>query len=408
MVLALAFASTSLTLLRLGELPIGVPELVMLGIILLHLPLGGGIHADVRSSRFAPGLFLLFAATLPGFFVTLTGQGLLPDVMHNLLAMTWMVVLFTYMQFGFDYRRGELEWLCGLVLVFSCVYFAFCLGLTIVSPDVVFAAEDFTEFDIAEVRNDDFVARQRLAGFAANPNQLGLHAIVVLFFCLRYWRSAGTFKSVLALALILVTGALTGSDSFILGALLMLGTAILFGLMYSGSVYLMLMLLVPGVVGLVILHRPLLARLNDFTSAGGQDATRFALWENGWLAMLERPLFGWGPGSWSGQTAPFEFSEAHNSVIDYITYSGLVGAFVMAAGIAAILFGALRSRQATLVAGVVGILFFALFHHTLRQPLMWLSMFYISHHLWAAVPATAGRRRRSRRGVGRAGGGIPV
>ena len=397
MVVALAFATSSLTDLRFGGLPIGAPEIALIGLMIVHLPLGGELHVGATSHRFIVALALLFAAMLPGFFSTLISHGLLDDVMYNLIALTWVVVVFVYLQFGFDYRRGELEWLCGLMLAFSCIYFALCLALVVLAPELVFTTEDVLDIDLGSLRNEDMVARERLSGFADNPNQLGLHAIVALFFCLRFWRVVGTLKSAVALVVILAVGYLTGSDSFLLGAVLMLGMAALFGLLFSGSIFGVLLLLVPGVVGVLLLHRQILARLRTITSASGQDDTRFALWENGWLATLEKPLVGWGPGNWSGTNAPLEFTEAHNSVIDYVSSSGLIGAFVLAACLAVLFVAALRSRQATLLAGAASVLFYALFHNTLRQPLMWLAFFYISHHLWAGATAKSVQRRRRRR-----------
>ena len=402
MVVAVAFATSSLTQLRFGALPLGVPELVLLGCMIAHLPLGGGLHVGTTSIRFLAGLFLLYAAMMPGFFLTLITHGLLDDVMHNLVAMTWVLLVFAYLQFGFDFRRGELEWLCGLVLAFSCVYFAFCLALAYLAPETVFTVDELAELNLQEVRDEDMLATQRLVGFSKNPNQLGLHAIVALFFCLRMWRTAGTIKSTLALGVILATGFLTGSDSFLLGAALMIGMAVVFGLLFSGSVYTVLMLLVPVLVAAAVLYPSIVARVNTVISAGDQDLSRFALIENGWLAMLERPLVGWGPGNWSGLSGPLEFIEAHNSLIDYLTMSGLLGGFVVTFCLGALLLGALRARQATLVAGICGVVFFALFHNALRQPLMWLALFYAAHHVWplkAAVPER--RRRRRRHGVPR-------
>lgn len=395
MIVALAFATTTLTELRFGELPIGVPEFILLGCMLVHLPLGGGVHVEPGANRFIVGLFLFFAATMPGFFSTLVSQGLLPDVMHNLLALAWMLVLFAYLQFGFDYRRGELDWLCRMVLLFSCLYFVICLALVGVSPDMVFTREDVV--DLTEIRDEEMLAIERLTGFADNPNQLGLHAIVALFFCLRFWRTNGMLLSTIAFALIMATGVLTGSDSFIFGAGLMVGVAVVLGLLLSGSIYAVLLILVPAAVGAFLLYRPLLVRVRDLTSANDQDQTRYLLWENGWLATLERPLIGWGPGNWSGKTGPLEFFEAHNSVIDYVSNSGLLGGVVLVGGLAALFFGALRSRQATLFAGLCGIVFFALFHHTFRQPLMWLVMFYVTHHVWTERGEPGGGRRRRRR-----------
>lgn len=398
MLVALAMATSTFTVLRFGELAIGVPELILLGCIIAHVPLGGNLHAGGNSRRFMIGLALLYVAMLPGFFMTLVSQGLLEDVMHNLLALTWIVVLFAYLQFGFEYGRDELEWLCGLVLAFSGLYFAICLGLAAFVPETVYMTEEFVELDVGGAANAaDLVPRQRLHGFAANPNQFGLHAIVALFFCLCFWSRVGSVKSIVLMGVILAAGFLTGSDAFILGAVLMIGATVVLGLLLSGNIYKLLILFVPLIIGSIVVYRPVMRQVRELAQANDQDQTRFILWENGWRAVLESPVFGWGPGSWSGHNGPLELFESHNSVIDYLANSGLVGGFLMAACLLGFGFAVLRSGRATFMAGMAGILFFAMFHNTLRQPLMWLAFFYIAHHVWEDRPAPAARSSRRRR-----------
>lgn len=403
MLVALAMATSTFTVLRFGELAIGVPELILLGCMIAHVPLGGNLHAGGNSRRFMIALALLYVAILPGFFVTLVSQGLLEDVMHNLLALSWIVVLFAYLQFGFDYQRDELEWLCGLVLAFSGLYFAVCLGLALFVPETVYMTEELVELDVGGAASAaELVPRQRLHGLAANPNQFGLHAIVALFFCLCFWSRVGTIKSIILMGVILTAGFLTGSDAFILGAILMIGATVVLGLLLSGSIYKLLILFVPLVIGSLVVYRPILREVRALTEANDQDQTRFTLWENGWLAVMESPVFGWGPGSWSGFNGPLELFESHNSLIDYVASSGLVGGVIVTACLLGIGLAVLRSGRATFMAGLAGILFFAMFHNTLRQPLMWLAFFYIAHHVWedrSSQPnhASGRRRRRQRR-----------
>jgi O-antigen ligase len=105
---------------------------------------------------------------------------------------------------------------------------------------------------------------------------------------------------------------------------------------------------------------------------GDQGKIRIAAWLNGLRAMAESPLVGWGPGSFSGMTGPFQRFEAHNSLIDWGMSTGALGIALHVAlrvwcGRCALNAGAL-----TLVGALTSLVIASMFGYFLRQPVYWL------------------------------------
>ena len=128
-----------------------------------------------------------------------------------------------------------------------------------------------------------------------------------------------------------------------------------------------------------------------------QGSVRITLWKNGFFAGLSSPLFGLGPGAFSGLSGPFGRFEAHNSMIDWFASAGLVGI---------VSFGWLiyrcwpnsrlvlssNSANAPLLSSalIAGLLVFSAFHFTFRQPLYW---FYIVVSGWMMTSCSPRRIR---------------
>lgn len=99
---------------------------------------------------------------------------------------------------------------------------------------------------------------------------------------------------------------------------------------------------------------------------------RIDLWRNSLAAIQFSPLTGLGPGAHSGFTKPFAGKEAHNTLLDWGTQTGLVGMAALAAYLVWLLWQVARRRQYELMAMLLALYCFAMFHHVLRQPLFWI------------------------------------
>ena len=357
MMISLAFTLSTMSALRFGNLPLGFAEIILILCLVVHLPLGHGVHGGNSPNRFVPVLVLLLLAMLPGYFVTLIQDGVVPYVLYNLIATVWVVVLFAYLHFGFDHGRGEIDQLARFFLFFSSLYFVIVLVLAWFDPPTVYGT-DSLGLVTGDALNEDGSLTFRLIGLSTNPNQLALHALIASFFALVLWRRNGTLVSFVCLALAAAVGVLSKSDAFLFAEVALVGIWVVAGIVFGRSVVLGLVVLVPVVIAAVILFRPVLHIVQDIASTGGQNDIRFALWENGILAGLERPFIGLGPGSWSGLDGPRQLEEAHNSAVDYFSNAGLIGLSVMLIGAGALLLRALVTRQAAMLAGATAIILF--------------------------------------------------
>lgn len=100
-------------------------------------------------------------------------------------------------------------------------------------------------------------------------------------------------------------------------------------------------------------------------------SVRSRLMVHGWEAFRSSPLFGLGPGAFSGLQRPFQGSEAHNSLIDWGTNTGLVGVAALLALVGWVAVQLLRAGQWALLVGLLALAVFSLAHHVLRHPLVW-------------------------------------
>jgi O-antigen ligase len=105
---------------------------------------------------------------------------------------------------------------------------------------------------------------------------------------------------------------------------------------------------------------------------GDQGEKRFTLWLNGLQAIRESPLFGFGPGSFSGKAAPFQSNEAHNSFIDWGMSTGAVGLTIYLGLLAWTARCALRSGEVIPVAMLISVVMVSVFGYVLRQPDFWM------------------------------------
>lgn len=108
------------------------------------------------------------------------------------------------------------------------------------------------------------------------------------------------------------------------------------------------------------------------------------LWRNGVEAWLEAPVFGHGPGAFSGYTSTEmqqamkaegkAAEEAHNIPIDLLTQGGPLLALGWCGLLLYLLLGAWRIRDSYSFSVVLMVGVFTLFHYHLRQPYLWFAL----------------------------------
>jgi len=105
---------------------------------------------------------------------------------------------------------------------------------------------------------------------------------------------------------------------------------------------------------------------------GAPDSQRLGLWTSAIEAIARSPLVGLGPGTHAGIGQRAGWDEAHNTLLDWGTSTGVPGALALAIVIGLSLRNAWRSRSPGLCGALAAMWTFAMFHHMLRHPALWL------------------------------------
>lgn len=231
----------------------------------------------------------------------------------------------------------------------------------------------------------------RFRGWSENPNQLALMLLALPYFCIWSFQRTNSpwHRSWLAACLVIsgIAGALSLSEALYLAW----GSSLSLCLVISGYDYfksptsnplsaiwkkVTLPSLILG-IGVAIIV-PFALRAAELIAAiyaiGNQGETRLAIWRHGLEAALHSPVFGLGPGAFSGHLAPFQGSEAHSTFIDVLSQAGILG---LAAYVALLIFVGKRivaAREVAFIGAFTALVVFSCFHYVLRQPIFWLSL----------------------------------
>jgi O-antigen ligase len=231
----------------------------------------------------------------------------------------------------------------------------------------------------------------RFIGLSANPNQTGFQAIATIAICtiarFHLFESSRIARIIIDVCILcsIIIGLASQSDSFILSIAPILAYGGLRGaqILIRDKIAGVLVAMLAAAIGITAL---LIFRADAVTSAkdsflynleyGNQDVDRITVWRNGLSAWRENPIFGHGPGAWSGFSGPFEGIEAHNSYIDWLTILGSIGfLFYFFLILNIIRFNPLKESFRYVALG--SILIFGMFGFFMRFPIYWISMMII-------------------------------
>lgn len=247
----------------------------------------------------------------------------------------------------------------------------------------------------------------RFTGLAQNPNQTALLALgtlnVLVISLLRFEQNDRIMRWMIlaTIPLTLVYGLATLSDALLVAlpvwglftGLLLLErmqvkrwVAIVIGIVFVAVFTLVLAILMPGLFGLIG------SGIQDQLATGSQDTDRQLLWRHGLQAFSESVWVGNGPGAWSGFGGPYQGQEAHNSFIDWLSITGVLGLFPVLIVLAGLARTDPRFRLVR-AAGFFTLVVFATFHFTFRLPIFWFSMAMLitPFFSWADGPANSDR-----------------
>lgn len=382
---------------RLSSLPLGVGEF-FLCIAILYLIGRLWMRQEADWSTVTKYLVILsflsvcsisFGTLINKFFNIHTPL----NFWHDACAYTFALVIFNLVLLT-PITKVDAKRIIYATFVFSSAYlFALCL-LALFAPSMFGGVW----------HNGDV----RLGGLSSNPNQFGLLLVLMPFWgflilwSARITRERKLMKAFVFLSTIMTitAGWLTMSQALQIPWILFFSIYLMFvvGSLRSkqfeqmafsfsvlGSVIISLMLAewikvtlskcrncfgIADTSNFQILLENLSYRTDEVVSFDA--SVRFELLKNGVNAFMQSPIFGLGPGSFSGISAPFMGSEAHNSLIDWLASFGVIGTLLLVALSLLIIYFLGKEKSWVLLGAFLALGFFAMCHHIMRHPIVWV------------------------------------
>ncbi|UPR52365.1 O-antigen ligase family protein [Vibrio cyclitrophicus] len=361
----LSFCTLSFTSLRAFNV-LGVSEVSIFLSLVLLIILKGKKLLILSGHRLLDTYWLIFISllTVTLFFAELSGISYIGKSYHDYFAFLFcFLVVITFSNLCKIFGLNEV---LRVTVRFSFIATFFLIFLYPVLKGGV---------------SDLFVIRY--SGLSHNPNQLALYSIFSLYISIYHFISTSTRKekliSLLLSFLSVVLGFLSISDAFLLSfstfLLLFIGYQVLLNLLkpvgiLRKSVSFFCLIFI-SLASSIVFGR-VLNGLIGMSEENGQGSVRFTLWRHGFEAMLESPIFGLGPGAWSGLDYPIQGHEAHNSYIDFGNSFGFLGILMMAILIFYNISKLKRENYIYLIFSLFSLLVFGVFHYILRFPFTWV------------------------------------
>jgi glycosyltransferase involved in cell wall biosynthesis len=231
--------------------------------------------------------------------------------------------------------------------------------------------------------DDVWYLTTRFRGGALNPNQVALYVLCSLLLLLVYLRHVPLiFAALVGLA---VFGYLAQSNAakVSMAVFVLAGGFAVFMPYPKLRARLLWFLLAVGLIGLFFRHE-LLGQIEARWAAVDYENARQLLFVHGvdaWLASVPGFLWGFGAGSYSGMSAPFQGSEVHNTVIDALTVGGFPMLFAVYAFPASAWWLAYRQGRVLIFSALSAVIVFSFFHYVARQPIYWLAGYGVLAYL---------------------------
>jgi hypothetical protein len=225
----------------------------------------------------------------------------------------------------------------------------------------------------------------RYTGFSNNPNQIVFY-ISYLMLMLAIYRRKTLFISLPFLAYL---GIETGSDAFLVfiaGIIFIFFFLSIFNFIkvhffFCLSVMFIFLITLSTLI-IYIYQEELVAFLK---SADDKNLVRLNLMYNAFVVTLKSPLIGWGAGSFSGISFPFEGSEAHNNFLDFSMQFGVIVPFILYYIILAALVKSIKNRDPLLASIIAGFFIISLFHFSGRHFSFWLQVGFLFQYLYPGL-----------------------
>lgn len=360
-----AVLSLSLTALRFTS-SFGIGELLMLLSLVIFLLM----YKKLKKNRKAPSKFVLsfFIFCLLGFVCTIFFfQEVQSEAFFGEAVRTFFAYLFSMttalMISTLILTKEDFSTLIKFILQ--------CCMATMVVVVVV----NFSEFLSTVV---SLGGGARFYGFSKNPNQIGSLIVPIPLIAMYLYKIKKINKwfYIFSLVMWLLLAIAVGSDALNYSLLLCLTLFVILNLnKFSFGLKTIMLILVSAF--LFYISDDVYDYILNTNNNNNQASVRYLLWNNAFIGWLESPLIGFGPGSYSGLTGPFEGAESHNTFIDLLTNVGLIGFVMFLSFIIKLEYYFLKLREYQIFFIVFAYLCFGLFHNILRHPMYWILLFSV-------------------------------
>jgi hypothetical protein len=240
-----------------------------------------------------------------------------------------------------------------------------------------------------------FYAQVRYFGWSTNPNQFALLVAPLPFFLIGLIHQSPSIQHKVIYALLLLpvlySGLIIQGEAlyiaWLCGMIILLTPRKITPIALTAIAFAILFIIMTTVINIDLI----LEKLYYMFIFGDQGNVRLTLWANGIEANIQSPLFGLGPGAYSGISAPFQGSEAHNNFIDLSTNAGIPTALTFISGLLLILYKAMKEKIYWAAAATVVLSIFIFFHIMTRQPIFWCYLIVLIRiTFWPAAGKPAG------------------
>ena len=222
---------------------------------------------------------------------------------------------------------------------------------------------------------------ERFSGYSTNPNQHGVLLVTIPFLAFYLFKNKIIKNWLFVLSIITSSflAFLIESDAVYYSFIIILFFYFLLIFKKSKIEVKIFLIFFFTLIFYFLIFDSLMLYIDQTNNNGDQANVRYVLWFNGILAFLESPIIGFGPGSFSGFFEPFESVECHNTFIDLLTNTGLLG-LVFYLFFLTKIFKSFYSKNVILpLLMLSSIIIYSLFHNILRHPTFWLLLFSLNY-----------------------------
>ncbi|WP_222705313.1 O-antigen ligase family protein [Bacillus marasmi] len=290
----------------------------------------------------------------------------------------YIVVLFLCFTFETLFKESS------FVHLYSIIRFIYFIGLAMIGVLFILFLEGYRVlfgYYITYAGSDIF------SPFANDYHQFAYFVAPLPFIGLYIFTKENNFiikiLAVLGVLLSVDIGLATTSSTlvaaWILALLVLVISMITFGLKrLRDDASLLLVLLCIGSFILLFNYEKIFVIIQDFFYADSNGGSRLTIWTNAMKAWLHSPVFGLGPGSFSGEHV-FDGYEAHNTFLQILTQGGVVAGFIYLLFISKLI--KMTHVNLFLLCGVISLVAYGFGINDLRRTVLWfyfILFYYLS------------------------------